>query len=265
MSITPIGQDATWSIGQQTVQRHHPSFTNTASLLGLSSTDLTSQLQSGTTLADLAKQKGVSSSDLLASVEKDLKSNAPQGAQAPSDSQLQQFATNIINGTPPTPPGSVGAIGNQDGGHAGIGAPPSLSNTASLLGLSSDDLTSQLQSGTTLADLAKQKGVSSSDLLASVEKDLKANAPQGVQAPSDSQLQQFATNIINGTRPSEAGHRAHSNLSSLASELGMDPSVLLQELSSGQDVSQLLGSNTTGYGSSPIDSINGGVAVDEYA
>ena len=101
MSITPIGNEGTWSIGQQTVQRHHPSFTNTASLLGLSSTDLTSQLKSGTTLADLAKQKGVSSSDLLASVEKDLKANAPQGAQAPSDSQLQQFATNIINGTPP--------------------------------------------------------------------------------------------------------------------------------------------------------------------
>ena len=106
MSITPIGQDATWSIGQQTVQRHHPSFTNTASLLGLSSTDLTSQLQSGTTLADLAKQKGVSSSDLLASVEKDLQANAPQGAQAPSDSQLQQFATNIINGTRPSEAGN---------------------------------------------------------------------------------------------------------------------------------------------------------------
>jgi hypothetical protein len=53
------------------VQRHHPSFTNTASLLGLSSTDLTSQLQSGTTLAELAQRKGVSSSDLLASDEKD--------------------------------------------------------------------------------------------------------------------------------------------------------------------------------------------------
>jgi len=165
MSITPIGQDATWSIGQQTVQRHHPSFTNTASLLGLSSTDLTSQLQSGTTLADLAKQKGVSSSDLLASVEKDLQSNAPQG----------------------------------------------------------------------------------------------------VQAPSDSQLQQFATDFINGTGPSQHGHRAHSNLSSLASELGMDPSSLLQELSSGQDLSQLLGSGNSSYGSSLTDSVDGGVAVDEYA
>ena len=89
--------------------------------------------------------------------------------------------------------------------------------------------------------------------------------PKAPRRPSDSQLQQFATNIINGTRPSEGGHRAHSNLSSLASELGMDPSTLLQELSSGQDVSQLLGSNTTGYGSSPTDSINGGVAFDEYA
>jgi hypothetical protein len=82
MSITPIGNQGVWNVGQQSVQRHHPSFTNTASLLGLSSTDLTSQLQSGTTLGELAQQKGVSSSDLLASVEKDLQANAPQGAQA---------------------------------------------------------------------------------------------------------------------------------------------------------------------------------------
>ncbi len=164
---------------------------------------------------------------------------------------------------------SITPIGNEGVWNVGQQAVqrhhPSVTNTASLLGLSSTNLTSQLQSGTTLTDLAKQKGVSSSDLLASVEKDLKANAPQGAPAPADSQLQQFATNIITGTRPSEAGQRAHSNLSSLASELGIDPSTLLQELSSGQDVSQLLGSNTTGYGSSPTDSINGGVAVDEYA
>jgi hypothetical protein len=83
--------------------------------------------------------------------------------------------------------------------------------------------------------------------------------------PSDSQLQQFATNIINGTRPSEAGKRAHSNLSSLASELGMDPSTLLQELSSSQDVSQLLGSSKAGYGSPLTGYINGGVAFEEYA
>jgi len=54
MSITTIGNEGMWSVGQQTVQRHHPSFTNTASLLGLSSTDLASQLQSGTTLAQHA-------------------------------------------------------------------------------------------------------------------------------------------------------------------------------------------------------------------
>ena len=264
MSITPIGSEGVWSFGQQTIQRHHPSFSNTASLLGLSTTDLTSQLQSGATLAEIAKQKGISSSDLLASVEKDLQANAPQGAPAPSDSQLQQIATNIIDGTAPTSRGSFGSIGNQDRGPLGIGAPPSLSNTASLLGLSSDELNSQLQSGATLAELAQQKGISSSDLLASVEKDLQASAPQGAPTLS-SQLEQFATNIINGTRPSDEGHQALSNLSSLASALGMDPSVLLQQLSSGEDLGQLLGSGSGGYGSSLTNSIDGGVAFDEYA
>jgi len=142
---------------------------------------------------------------------------------------------------------------------------PSFTNTASLLGLSSADLANQLQSGTTLAQLAQQKGVSSSDLLASVEKDLQANAPQGAPALSSTQLQQFATNIINGTRPSDGSQRATNNLSTLATELGMDPTELLQQLSSGQDLSQLLGSDQAGYGSSPTDSIDGGVAFDQYA
>jgi hypothetical protein len=46
----------------------------------------------------------------------------------------------------------------------------------------------------------------------------------------------------------------------------MDPSELLEQLSSGQDVSQLLGSaSQTGYGSTVADSVSGGVLVDQYA
>jgi hypothetical protein len=46
----------------------------------------------------------------------------------------------------------------------------------------------------------------------------------------------------------------------------MSPSELLSQLSSGTDLSQLLGSaSQTGYGSTVADSVSGGVLVDRYA
>jgi hypothetical protein len=69
VNVNPVGSGAESAFGLQGMQRPHPpSFSNTASLLGLSSSDLGTQLQSGSTLADIARQKGVSSSDLVASV-----------------------------------------------------------------------------------------------------------------------------------------------------------------------------------------------------
>jgi hypothetical protein len=174
--------------------------------------------------------------------------------------------------------------------------PPAMTDTAQLLGISTDQLSTDLQSGSTLSSLAGKAGISSSDLLSSVETDLKANAPQGAPALSDTQMAQMATNIINGTGPggpggpggvdgpggvsgpggpgatsSTSGTNGTSaattaNLSDLASAAGMDPSELLSQLTSGQDLSQLLGSaSQTGYGSTVADSVSGGLIVDQYA
>jgi len=266
MNIDAISSAAQWQ-GQQSVHRNQPSLDNTAQLLGLSSSTLSTDLQSGTTLAKLAQQKGVSSKDLLASVEKDLQANAPQGAPSLSSDQIKQIATNVINGTPPTPPSGSGSSGAQGGTSGSEGPPPlSLSNTAQLLGVSSSGLSSDVQSGTTLAQLAQQKDVSSSDLLASVEKDLQADAPEGAPSLSSDQLNQLATNIINGTQPSSTSSTASGNLNSLANAAGINPNMLLQQLSSGEDLSQLLSSpSETSYGSTLAGSLTGGVAVDEYA
>lgn len=149
---------------------------------------------------------------------------------------------------------------------------PDLSSTAQLLGISTDQLQSDLQSGDTLSSLASSADVSSSDLLSSVESDLKANAPDGAPALSDSQLSSMATDIINGTGPSSSTSgssstdTAASNLNALASTLGMDPSDLISALTSGGDLSQLLNAGgETGYGSSATDLIQGGVIFDQYA
>jgi hypothetical protein len=85
----------------------------------------------------------------------------------------------------------------------------SLSGVADLLGMSTDDVETAQKNGTTLADLAKQKGVSESDLESALAKGLKENAP--ADAPSDIDFTQMASDIANGKRPHGAGgHHAGS-------------------------------------------------------
>jgi len=163
----------------------------------------------------------------------------PSGAPSLSSTQLEQMATNLINGTQPTPP-SGGGDSSQGASPSG----PSLTNTAQLLGVSQSQLSSDLQSGTTLSELAEENGVSSSELLSSVESDLTAD----------------------GTGPSSSSSTASSNLSALSDATGVNSSVLLTQLSSGTDLSNLLEApGQTGYGSTVAGTLDGGVAVDEYA
>jgi hypothetical protein len=149
--------------------------------------------------------------------------------------------------------------------------PPALTGTASLLGISTSQLSSDLQSGTTLSSLASSAGVSSSALLTSVKSDLTANAPSGAPALNSDQLTAMASGLIEGTAPGSAAGGASSasasaNLESIAGAIGIDPDDLLSQLKAGGDVSSLLSApGETGYGSSLGDSISGGLAVDEYA
>jgi hypothetical protein len=150
---------------------------------------------------------------------------------------------------------------------------PEMTNTAQLLGMSADDLRDAQRSGTTLSDLATQKGVSKDDLVKSLATDLKANKPEGAPELSEAQLTEMATNIADGKRPQgpqgppppprgDDGDRAQANVSSLAEALGTDADTLLRKLQSGEDLTTLL-RGATGYGSSAT--VTGGLAVDRYA
>jgi hypothetical protein len=134
---------------------------------------------------------------------------------------------------------------------------PSLDNTAKLLGVSADDLRTQLKSGTTLDDLATAKGVSSSDLLTAVKSDLKANKPADAPELSDDQLTQMATDIAAGKRPERpagpppARQDTGARLEDLADTLGVSQEDLLNALRNGAKVD--------------ATAVDGGVAVDTYA
>ncbi|MGD1058917.1 MAG: hypothetical protein ABR992_16050 [Solirubrobacteraceae bacterium] len=162
---------------------------------------------------------------------------------------------------------------------------PQMTEVAKLLGLSTSELSSELQAGKTLDELASKKGVSSSELIKTIEGELTAHKPEGAPALSSTQLTEMATSIAAGTPPSPpsggpgglggtggvagAGSStsgSQSSLSTLAESLGIEPSVLLKELANGAGTSSLLeSSGYTGDGSSSQQSYAGGVTFDEYA
>jgi hypothetical protein len=143
--------------------------------------------------------------------------------------------------------------------------------TAELLGMTTDDLKTSLQSGSTLADLASQKGVSSTDLINSIEEGMKAAAPEGAKAPAQTQLDQMANNIANGKRPGGGGHghhhhggggqRAADNVSTLADTLGVSGDDILDQLHSPDGLDSLAASN----GMSTSDSLFQGLMYDNQA
>jgi hypothetical protein len=167
------------------------------------------------------------------------------------------------------------------------GKEPSLDNTAKLLGVSSDDLKSQLKSGKTLNDIASAQGVSSDDLLSALKTDLKANKPADAPELSDDQLTQMATGIAAGKGPGRAGgHHGHghggpppvststddsdattaeANLKQMSSALGLSQSDLLSKLSSGVSFSSMLGTSASNPYTASQFAVSGGLAVDAYA
>jgi len=172
---------------------------------------------------------------------------------------------------------SINAIG-------GPGAPPpmmgggprpdmtkTMEPTAKLLGLSTDELKESLHSGTTLAQLAEQKGVSRSDLLSSITQGLKDGAPDGVQAPDDATLDEMAGNIADGKRPQgppppppqskDGSPRVQQSISSLADALGVNPDDLMTQLNS----DGWLDSVAKSRGLSTDSSLFQGLVVDQRA
>ncbi len=156
----------------------------------------------------------------------------------------------------------------------------SMDNTAEALGLSTDDLKTQLKSGKTLNDIAKAQGVSSDDLTAALKKDLTANKPANAPELSDDQLTEMATNIAAGKGPKGPhGHGGHggpppaksdddtatNNLNSLASSLGVSASDLLEKLTSGTAFTATSNTASTNPYTAGTLNVSGGVMIDQYA
>jgi lambda repressor-like predicted transcriptional regulator len=133
---------------------------------------------------------------------------------------------------------------------------------AKALGMSKDDLMSELQSGKSLDDVAKEKGVSQDTLDAAVKAALpprvqssadvddivskitsQVGPPQGPQGPPPGAASSGSGDTSSGVYGSTLTADQSSTLDALSSLLGTDSTSLLSDLQSGTSLSDLLSSS----------------------
>lgn len=178
VSLNPIGSSSSLAAASSAaLQRSGPPagkgpLDAVSSVLGMSADEIASAVSSGSSLMDLAEEKGVSSEDLLNA----LKEGAPDDLR--NSANIDDVVAQIANqkgpggpggpgGPPPGPPPPGGVLA---GGQLTSGQQSTLETLSSLLEMSTDDLASTLRSGTSLTDLLEQKGVDLSTLASSLEK-----------------------------------------------------------------------------------------------
>jgi hypothetical protein len=132
------------------------------------------------------------------------------------------------------------------------------------LGMSTDDLRSALKSGSTMADLATTAGVSHDDLVATIASTLPTTGPDGATVDTTA----MATNIADGVRPQRPAHSSGpdlgTGLDALSGALGISSSDLLDRLTDGSGITDLLQGNP--QVSAQLAALqNKGALVDGYA
>ena len=160
-----------------------------AQKLGMTSQDLMTELRSGKTLADVAKEKNVSTDDLKAAI---VTTVGAQIAQAVTDGKLTQAqadkAKTQLNNLSLDQPWFNRGQGNMPGVRFAMGQEV-LNAAAQKLGMQPQDLTAELRNGKTLTDVAKEKNVSPDDLKAAIVAAVDAKIDQAVKDGNLTQTQ----------------------------------------------------------------------------
>ncbi len=145
INVISSSQGAYSAAGNSGAARFKQLMDASAQYLGLSADDLRAQLQAGKSLADIAKAEGKSVDGLKEALQAVLSSDQSQGTSS------SVLLDRIINGHPGRPPG-------REGDKKGGGFEQILEVSAKYLGLSTEELQSQLESGKSLADIAQAEG-----------------------------------------------------------------------------------------------------------
>ena len=134
---------------------------------------------------------------------------------------------------------------------------------ADLLGMDTDALQEALQSGQTMSDLASAAGVSQDDLVATIAATLPAQGPDGAALDPT----ELAAKIAGGRQqgpPPKPPVDASSGVDALSGALGISSSELLQRLTDGTGIADLLEQDPD-VAAQLSATQNRGAVVDGYA
>ena len=161
-----------------------------AKALGMTTADLQTALQSGKSIATIAKEKGVDVNKVIAAFVAEEQAEHPELTAA----QVTQRVTDRVNGVGPV--GGRGGRGGRGGGGGG-GLGNHSATIATALGMTTADLQTALQSGKSIATIAKEKGVDVNKVIAAFVAEEQAEHPDLTAA----QVTQRVTDRVNGVAP----------------------------------------------------------------
>ena len=188
-----------------------PSPLATASkVLGITETELKTELEAGKSVADVAKAKNIDLATVKAALLAEAKAHidaevaAGKHTAAEGAAKLAEVTSRIDTmlttaGLPARGPHGEGG----KGGHQGKGGPGKFmsASLATTLKLTQEELKTQLHSGKSLADVAKAQSVDIADVKAVLTSDFTAHLAEEVtsgehtQAEADAKLAEFKTNL----------------------------------------------------------------------
>ena len=194
-------------------------FETIADTIGITFDELRAQVAEGLTIAEIAEANGVSADTISAALTAEMQSHiadhvtAGDITQEQADTRLaavDERVDDLLNGTLPLG-GHRGEFGRDGDGMRGFGGRLGMSSTLpDLLGIDAVELRTQLQAGSTIAEIAEASGVSvddvisgmvseASDRLGTAVTDGKITQEQADEALTE--MTQRITEMVNGEAP----------------------------------------------------------------
>jgi cytidylate kinase len=178
-----------------------------AKVLGMTETELKTELQAGKSVSDVAKAKNIDLATVKAALLAEAKAHidaevaAGKHTAAEGVTKLAEVTSRID--TMLTTAGLPARGPHGKGGHEGKGGPGKFmtATLATTLKLTQEELKTQLHSGKSLADVAKTQNVDIADVKTVLKSDFSAHLAEEVtsgkhtQAEADAKLAEFTTNL----------------------------------------------------------------------
>lgn len=161
-----------------------------AKALGITEAELRTELAAGKTIAQIAAAKGVDLQKVIDALVADEAAEHPEWTKE----QVLAHVTARVNGTG-GPGGKGGGRGGKEGRGRGAGKHGAAAATA--LGITQEELRTELAAGKTIAQVAAARGVDVQKVIDAIVAEVMAEHPDAPKAD----VVAHVTNMVNGVRP----------------------------------------------------------------